>query len=65
MSKYAVLPFVVLLALPLIAAATDAAPTTPEACLARLGSRPRKSRTTGRPVLVDVYTDCVRAVLGA
>jgi len=57
MSKYAVLPFVVLLALPLVAAATDAAPTTPGLAWRAWDRGLEESRQNGRPVLVDVYTD--------
>jgi len=57
MSKSVVLPFVVLLALPLAVASTDAAPATAGLAWRGWDRGIEESQKTGRPVLVDVYTD--------
>ena len=57
MVKYAVLLSVVLLALPLAAVATDAAPATPGIAWRAWDRGLEEARVSGRPVLVDVSTD--------
>jgi len=57
MLKYAVLPFVVLLALPLVAVAANAAPPPPGLAWRAWDRGIEESRQNGKPVLVDVSTD--------